>query len=132
MTQASEAAAFIPPAALPPEAMMSSHLHVVASALSEVIRWPGRQADTSLAVTVLRLLCPFGDPTGLALPTLGQPAPLVCHLAAHFARQATRLDVLPFLDTFGAGLQSDAIRQTLPELFQRPGPNANVLWNTHA
>lgn len=132
VTQVLEATSFIPPAALPPTAMISSRLDAVASALGEAIRWPDHQADTPLGVTVLRLLCPFGDPTGLALPALGQSIPLVCQLAAHFSRQANRLDVLPFLDALGARLQGDAIRQTFPELFQRPRPNANVLWNTHA
>lgn len=129
VTQAPEAALFIPPTALPPKTMISPRLEAVATSLGEAIHQPDRGADT---LAVLRLLCPFGDPTGLALPAPEQPAPLVCSLAAQCARQANRLDVLPFLDTLGARLQSDALRQTFPELFQRPRPNANVLWSTHA
>jgi len=128
VTQTPEATVFIPQAALPPETMISSRLETVVMWLGEAIERPDRRADI---LTVLRLLCPFGDPTGLALSVPEQPVPLVCNLAAHFARQANRLDVLPFLDTLGAELQSDAIRQAFAELFQRPGPNANVLWSTH-
>ncbi len=129
VTPVPEATVFIQQAALPPEAMISPHLEAVASSLAEAIGQPDRQADI---LTVLRLLCPFGDPTGLALPASGQSVALVCNLAAHCARLANQLDVPPFLDTVGAKLQSDAVRQAFPELFQRPGPNANVLWSTHA
>jgi len=129
VTQAPEATFMIPQAALPPETMISPRLEAVATSLGEATGQPSRQADI---LTILRLLCPFGDPTGLALSTPEQPVPLVCQLAAHFARQANELEVLPFLDALGVGLQSDALRQNFPELFQRPGPNANVLWSTHA
>ncbi|MGH2520891.1 MAG: hypothetical protein ACRDH2_00170 [Anaerolineales bacterium] len=129
VTQAPEATPFIPQATLPPEAMISPRLEAVATSLGGTIGWPNRQADILL---VLRLLCPFGDSTGLALSAPEQPAPLVCTLAAHFARQANRLDEVPFLDTLGLRLQNDVARQAFPELFQRPGPNANVLWGTHA
>ncbi len=132
VTQAPEATTFIPPAALPPKALISPNLEAVASMLGEATDWTDRQVETPLGVTVLRLLCPFGDPTGLALPALSQPVPLVCQLAALFARQANQLDEIPFMDTLGAKLHSDAVRQTFPELFQRPGPNANILWSTHA
>ena len=77
LTQAPEATLFLPSAALPPEAMISPRLVAVATLLGEAVDQPDRQADI---LTVLRLLCPFGDPAGLALPAPEQPVPLVCQI----------------------------------------------------
>src|SRR5689334_24214499 len=92
------AAEFIPPAALPPSKLISPRLLALAVKLDEITG-----AD---CLPVLRLLAPFADVTGLGLSANGREKPLVCELAAHFARRAGLPEMTAFLDELGEALKS--------------------------